>query len=317
MNTLSAQASLLLEDVRAGGKASLAKALAMLERDGTSEASLSLLDAAFLAPKAHVLGVTGPPGVGKSTLMAALIKALRANGRTVGIVAVDPSSKRSRGALLGDRTRIDIDPEDTGVFFRSMAARERLGGLAALTTNAVVLMRAVFDVVIVETVGVGQSETDIDQVCDTVVFCIQPGSGDSLQFMKAGIVEIPDIALVTKADLGDIAERTRLDLKSALRIAGARREGWTIPIIKVAAGTGDGLDEVIAAADRHLAFLKADDRLAAKRSHQAQSWLIDALREAFGRHGLARAADLPGGLKLDAGEPPFRRQAALAEALSR
>ena len=149
-----------------------------------------------------MIGLTGPPGVGKSTLVSAFVRAWRERGRTVGVIAVDPSSRRTRGALLGDRTRIDVDPDDQGVFVRSMAARDRLGGLADLCAAAMVLMRALYDVVLIETVGVGQSETEIAEIADTVVFAVQPGSGDSLQFMKAGIVEIPDIALVTKADLG-------------------------------------------------------------------------------------------------------------------
>ena len=129
------------------------------------------------APRAHVIGLTGPPGVGKSSLVSRLIEAYRARGRTVGVITVDPSSRRCGGALLGDRARIDVDPEDQGVFVRSMAARGRLGGLAALTPAAVVLMRAVYDQVIVETVGVGQSETEVAAVADTVVFCVQPGLG--------------------------------------------------------------------------------------------------------------------------------------------
>ena len=178
-----------------------------------------------------MIGLTGPPGVGKSTLVSALVRAWRAQARTVGVIAVDPSSRRTGGALLGDRTRIDVDPEDQGVFVRSLAARERLGGLADLAAAAMVLMRAIYDIVLVETVGVGQSETEIAEIADTVVFAVQPGSGDSLQFMKAGIVEIPDVALVTKADLGAIAERAKRDLEessASFREAadGSRRCCW-------------------------------------------------------------------------------------------
>ena len=148
------------------------------------------------------------PGVGKSSLVSRLIAAYRAQQRTVGVIAVDPSSRRSGGALLGDRTRLQIAPEDPGVFVRSMASRGRLGGLSALTPAAMVLMRAVYDLVLVETVGVGQAETEVAAVSDSVAFCVQPGSGDSLQYLKAGIAEIPDVAVVTKADLGLIARRT-------------------------------------------------------------------------------------------------------------
>src|SRR5580658_6223287 len=139
----------------------LAAALARLEQAPEAEATLALLDAAYGSPRAHVVGVTGPPGVGKSTLIGALISAWRRAGETVGVVAVDPSSRVSGGALLGDRTRLRTDPEDEGVFVRSMAARDKLGGLAALTVSAMVLMRALYDKVIIETVGVGQSETDV------------------------------------------------------------------------------------------------------------------------------------------------------------
>jgi LAO/AO transport system kinase len=171
---------------------------------------------------AHLVGVTGPPGAGKSTLLSALVSAWREAGRTVAVLAVDPSSKRSGGALLGDRARIDHDPRDDGVLIRSTAAGGRLGGLAAATREAVDALAAAFDVVVVETVGVGQSETDVEEVCDTVAVVVQPGSGDVLQFLKAGIMEVPDVLVVTKADLGDVATRVRRDLTQALRALGSR-----------------------------------------------------------------------------------------------
>jgi LAO/AO transport system kinase len=155
----------------------------------------------------HVVGVTGPPGAGKSTLLSALVRVWRDRGQTVGVLAVDPSSKRSGGALLGDRARIDADPADRGLFIRSMAAGERLGGLAPATRAAAQALAAAFDVVVVETVGVGQSETEVAEVADTVVVVVQPGSGDVLQFLKAGIMEVPDVLVVTKADLGAVADR--------------------------------------------------------------------------------------------------------------
>ena len=205
--------------LKAGGKAALARALACLEMAPEAPDSLALLAAAYRAPRGQVIGITGPPGVGKSTLTGALISALRQAGRSVAVITVDPSSKRSGGALLGDRVRLLSDPEDGQLFIRSMAARDRLGGLADITVGAMVLMRALYDVVLIETVGVGQSETDVAQVADTVVFCVQPGSGDALQFMKAGIVEIPDLAVVTKADMGEVARRALNDLKGALSLA--------------------------------------------------------------------------------------------------
>ena len=175
---------------------------------------------------AHLVGVTGPPGAGKSTLLCALVAEWRDAGRTVAVLAVDPSSKRSGGSLLGDRARIDHDPKDDGILIRSTAAGGRLGGLAAATREAAQALAAAFDVVVVETVGVGQSETDVEEVCDTVAVVVQPGSGDALQFLKAGIMEVPDVLVVTKADLGDVASAPARDLDQALRGARlARRPG--------------------------------------------------------------------------------------------
>src|SRR3954447_22723226 len=149
---------------------------------------------------AHVVGVTGPPGAGKSTLLGELVRARRADGRSVAALAVDASSRRSGGALLGDRARIPYDPDDRGVLIRSTAAAGRLGGLAPATRAAAQALAAGFDVVVVETVGVGQSETDVAEVADTVAVVVQPGAGDVLQFLKSGIMEIPDVLVVTKAD---------------------------------------------------------------------------------------------------------------------
>jgi len=300
-----------LGQLKSGGKAALAHALGLLERAPDGAETLALLDAAWAAPRGHTIGVTGPPGVGKSTLLGALIARLRQRGVSVGVIAVDPSSKRSGGALLGDRLRLLTDPEDAGVFVRSMAARDRLGGLAEITVAAMVLMRALYDLVLIETVGVGQSETDVAGAVDTVVFCVQPGSGDSLQFMKAGIVEIPHVALVTKADLGAPASRALADLKGALSLAEAGGD-WPIDVLSVSAQCRGGLDELLAAIERHRAFLAEEGRLAAQRQAQAEAWLAEALRERFGRAGLKRA----GQLALAAGESPFKRLAALSAELS-
>ncbi len=303
--------TLSLQDVLSGGKAALARALAQLERRPEASETLALLSEAYAAPRAHVVGLTGPPGVGKSTLMGALIEALRNEGRRVGVIAVDPSSTRSGGALLGDRVRLSRETVDDGVFVRSMAARDRLGGLADLTIAAMVLMRAVFDVVLIETVGVGQSETDVASVSDSVVFCVQPGSGDSLQFMKAGIVEIPHIALVTKADMGKTAQRALADLKGALSLTEASKGEWPVAVMSVAAAEHEGIDAFVSSLDDHMAFLKETGRLQAVRHGQAEIWLRAAVRDRFGREGLRRAGDL----RLTDGLSPFDRMGEVMPAL--
>ncbi|CAA7625206.1 ArgK/MeaB family GTPase [Magnetospirillum sp. SS-4] len=300
-----------LDDIRSAGKAGLARGLAELERSPDAPATVALLDAAFAAPVAHVVGMTGPPGVGKSTLMNALIAAWRQQGRSVGCIAVDPSSRRSGGALLGDRTRLTTDPEDQGVFVRSMAARDRLGGLSGLTVSAMVLMRALFDVVLIETVGVGQSETDVVAVADTVLFCVQPGSGDSLQFMKAGIAEIPHLVVVTKADMGAAAGRAMADVQGALSLGGGDNEGWTVPVLMVSSNTRDGIDMLVSGIDSHAAFLAGGHRLRRLRHLQAEAWLVDAVRERFGREGVRRAGDL----SLAEGASPFGRLAEVSQYL--
>ncbi len=307
-----------LAALRRDGKRALAAALAGLERDPESEASQALLDAAWREPRAHVVGVTGPPGVGKSSLCAALVSAWRRAGRTVGVIAVDPSSRTSGGALLGDRVRIVHDGSDPGSFVRSMAARDRLGGLADQTLAAMVLMRALFDRVLIETVGVGQSETDVAGVADTVVFCVQPGSGDSLQFMKAGIVEIPHLVIVTKADMGAAAERARADVVGALSLSTAGDAGdWPVRTLAVSSRSGAGMDALVAALEAHREHLAADGRLAVARHRQSQGWIGESLRDRFGRDGLARLGQMGLDLALAPGAQPFQRLRELGRALER
>ncbi|MSP43737.1 MAG: methylmalonyl Co-A mutase-associated GTPase MeaB [Alphaproteobacteria bacterium] len=267
----------------------MARALAVVEQYREDPAVIALLDAAWQAARAHVVGLTGPPGVGKSTLINALLKIWRGQGRSVGVIAVDPTSRRSGGALLGDRTRLAADPGDDKIFVRSMAARDRLGGLAALTLPAMVLMRAVNDVVLIETVGVGQSETDVANVADTVIFCIQPGSGDSLQFMKAGIMETPHIMVVTKFDMQPAARRARADVEGALGLSEVREGEWLTPVLGLSAARNDGIDELTAEVDRHWEWLARTGEGARARERQTHQWLEDMVCEQFGRRGLARA----------------------------
>ena len=236
----------------------------------------------------HVVAITGPPGAGKSTLLSALVKAWRAAGRSVAVLAVDPSSKRSGGSLLGDRARISHDPADPAVFIRSTAAGGRLGGIAPSTRAAAAALAAAFDVVVIETVGVGQSETEVADVADTVAVIVQPGSGDALQFLKSGIMEVPDVLVVTKADLGVVAHRARRDLGAALRSLGAR----DTPVVAVSSiAPVQGIDDLIAAIDAHRGRLDVADR---RREARRDAALTDFAVE-YGEHGLrslggARAA---------------------------
>ncbi len=283
-----------LAALRAGGKPALARALSRAEVAAREAETARFLDEAHRAAKAHVLGLTGPPGVGKSTLVNALIARRRKAGETVGVVAVDPSSRRSGGALLGDRARLDTDPEDDGVFVRSLAARDRLGGLSEFAIAAMVLMRAVKDAVILESVGIGQSEADIAFACDTVILCVQPGSGDALQFMKAGVMELPHVIAVTKADLGTMAVRARADVEGALSLAARAGDDWIPRVVMLSAARGDGLDALEDAVAAHRQHLAEKGRGIAQRRAQAAAWIADAVTAEFGRAGLARlAAQLP------------------------
>jgi LAO/AO transport system kinase len=264
-------------------------ALNLIEDRARREAAAELL--AEVAPAAlggeapaHLIGITGPPGAGKSLLLAALVAEWRGGGRSVAVLAVDPSSKRSGGSLLGDRARIDHDPGDDGVLIRSTAAGGRLGGLAAATREAAEALAAAYDLVVVETVGVGQSETDVEEVCDTVAVVVQPASGDTLQFLKAGIMEVPDVLVVTKADLGEAARRSQRDLSQALRALGKRE----VPVLAVSSvPPPSGIAELAQALDEHRAGLDLPEaRTGARR--QA------ALREFAVEHGDAAIRALGG-----------------------
>jgi LAO/AO transport system kinase len=256
-----------------------------------------------------VLGLTGPPGVGKSTLASALVARTRKRAETIGVIAIDPSSRRSGGALLADRARIGIPAADPGVYMRSMAARDRLGGLSDQTIGTMVLMRAIFDRVFVESVGIGQSEADISLVCDTLVLCVQPGSGDSLQFMKAGVMELPDIVAINKADLGKPAELARADVASALNLA----SGVEYPprVVLVSAAHGTGLDELDREIARHREWLAEASRLEQRRGAQELAWVDESLRVRFGTAGLRAARRFT---TTESG--PFARERFLARELS-
>jgi len=314
-------------EVMSANKTAISRALNLVEdRRVESHAHVAdLLGALRDAPKAasgHRVGLTGPPGVGKSTLTSALARALRLKGRTVGVVAVDPSSIRSGGSLLGDRARMSFDPTDNGLFVRSLATAGEVGGLAYAANSAVRVLGAAYDTVVVETTGVGQSEIDIVHVADTVVLVIQPGSGDVLQFLKAGIMEIPDVLVVNKADQDELARRAVADLEGALRTAHAagassdREPGWETPIVATSATKGTGIDRLIDVLDAHRQHLEAT--LRARRREGEVQWALDLFRRKHGEHGVSTL----GGISkvearakrdLDGGETPL----SLCEHLSR
>lgn len=258
----------------------------------------------------HVIGVTGPPGAGKSTLLSALVQAWRDRGRSVAVLAVDPSSKRSGGSLLGDRARITYDPDDRQIFIRSTAAGERLGGLAAGTREAALALSAAFDVVVIETVGVGQSETDVADVADTVAVIVQPGSGDALQFLKSGIMETPDVLVVTKADLGQIAIRARRDLSAALRSLGAR-DTRIVPVSSVPPPTG--IDDLVDAFDAHRDALDVPAR---RREARRAAALADFAVE-HGERGMRALGGRRAAVKLLAEQDPSLDVPSLVAALER
>ena len=281
--TAEGWAAALGRRLRAGDRAAAPAALNLIEdrsHEGR-EAAAALL--AEVSPAAlggdapgHLVGITGPPGVGKSSLLSALVAKWRTAGRTVAILAVDPSSKRSGGSLLGDRTRIEHDPADDGILIRSTAAAGRLGGLAAPTRTAAHALASAFDVVVVETVGVGQSETEVEELCDTVAVTVQPGSGDTLQFLKAGIMEVPALLVVTKADLGDVARRAHRELEATLRSLGVAAQ--TPALMVSSLSPPEGIGELVAALDAHRAALD----LAAQRSRARR---MSALSEFAAEHG--------------------------------
>jgi LAO/AO transport system kinase len=275
--------------LREGDRSAAAAALNVIENRSDRDATRALLTELSPAalggePAAHVIGITGPPGAGKSSLLSALVAEWRGRGTTVAVLAVDPSSKRSGGSLLGDRARIEHDPRDDGVLIRSTAAGGRLGGLAAATREAAEALAPAFGVVVIETVGVGQSETDVEDVCDTVAVVVQPASGDVLQFLKAGIMEVPDLLVVTKADLGEVATRSRRDLGQALKAVGSPG----VPVLAVSSvPPPSGIEELVDALDAH----RESTDLAGRRVRARRG---AALREFTAEHGERALRDLGG-----------------------
>lgn len=271
-----------------GDPRSVARLISMVE-----DASPRLREvAAALAPstgRAQVVGITGSPGVGKSTSTSALVAALRKQGKRVGVLAVDPSSPFSGGALLGDRVRMQDHATDEGVFIRSMATRGHLGGLSWATPQALrVLDAAGCDIVLIETVGVGQSEIEVVSLADSTLVLLAPGMGDGIQAAKAGILEIADIFVVNKADR-DGANETVRDLRYMLSL-GERRERdgstWKAPIVKTVASRGEGIDEVAAALDEHRDWMarsgERDRRRRARAEAEIESIAVAEVRSRIG-----------------------------------
>ncbi|MFE6753285.1 methylmalonyl Co-A mutase-associated GTPase MeaB [Streptomyces sp. NPDC057684] len=312
--------STLVAQAREGRPRAVARLISLVE--GASPQLREVMAAlAPLAGHAYVVGLTGSPGVGKSTSTSALVSAYRRAGKRVGVLAVDPSSPFSGGALLGDRVRMSEHASDPGVYIRSMATRGHLGGLAWAAPQAIrVLDAAGCDVVLVETVGVGQSEVEIASQADTSVVLLAPGMGDGIQAAKAGILEIGDVYVVNKADR-DGADATARELNHMLGLGESRGAGdWRPPIVKTVAARGEGIDEVVEALEKHRAWMEEhgvlQDRRLARASREVETIAVTALRE--------RIADLHGDRRLSslaerivAGElDPYRAADSLVEGLT-
>jgi LAO/AO transport system kinase len=283
----------LLERLRAGDSRAVARLISLVE-DGDGE---QLRDAAEalnpLAGRAQVIGLTGAPGVGKSTLAGALVAGWRTAGRTVGVLAVDPSSPFTGGALLGDRVRMQRHALDDGVYIRSMATRGHLGGLAWATPQAVrVLDAAGCDVVLVETVGVGQAEVEVAGLADTTLVALAPGFGDAVQVAKAGILEVADVFVVNKADR-DGAEVVARDLRQMLHLGEARP--WQVPVVMTVAERGDGVEQLAEAIAAHRAHLESSGELERRRRRRAarevEEVALACLRTELGELGRGEALD--------------------------
>ncbi|MCR9095526.1 MAG: methylmalonyl Co-A mutase-associated GTPase MeaB [bacterium] len=294
----------LAERVCAGERSAISQALNAVDdnRPDHREARLALLDAVASHARGVRIGVTGAPGAGKSTLLDALVSGLRERDRSVGVLAVDPSSQRTGGALLGDRMRLSSSARDAGVFLRSLAARDQLGGLSEVTGPSLDILSAALDYVFVETVGVGQSEAQVIDVVDTLVFVAQPAAGDLIQFMKAGILEWPDLFFVNKSDLGDVATRAAAELRAGLDLGQRRDPDRVPPVLTGSARDGLGIDALIDGLEEHTAYLAARGLGEARRREGRSKRIEHALQVRYGRFGVAKlgsAKDLATAIEAD------------------
>jgi GTPase len=259
----------LVDGARAGDPRAVARLISLIE-DGSP---MLREVAALLATRpgqSQIVGITGSPGVGKSTSTSVLVSAFRARGLRVGVLAVDPTSPFTGGALLGDRVRMQEHATDPEVYIRSMASRGHLGGLAWATPQALrVLDAAGCDVVLLETVGVGQSEVEVARLADTTVVLLAPGMGDGIQVAKAGILEIADIYVINKADR-DGADNVLRDLRAMLALAGSNAQAWRPPIVRTVANQGEGLDRLVKAVDEHRGWMESTGELDRRRSKRAR-----------------------------------------------
>jgi LAO/AO transport system kinase len=282
----------LVEGIRRGERRAIARAISLVE-DGA--AGLEELSASLFATtgRAHTIGLTGSPGVGKSTLAGELVRTARERDVTVAVLAIDPTSPFTGGALLGDRVRMQTHATDEGVFIRSMATRGHLGGMALAAPEAIrILDAAGFDLVIVETVGVGQAEVDVAAATDTTLVVVAPGWGDHVQVAKAGILEIADVFVVNKADR-EGADAAARDLRQMVR-AGTGDRGWTPAVVATTAARGEGLGELWDAIDEHRAWLEVDGRAEALRVERLAREVGSLATERLRARVAARLGDDPG-----------------------
>ncbi len=278
----------LVRRLIAGDRRALARVISLVEA-GAPEGYQAVRLLYTRTGRAHTIGITGSAGTGKSTLTAALARAYRARNKTVGVVAVDPSSPFTHGALLGDRIRMQDLSSDPGVFVRSMASRDALGGLAPATADVVsVLDAAGKDVVIIETVGAGQDEVEVASAAMTTVVLLTPGAGDDVQAMKAGIMEIADVLVVHKADLPNADQLLR---QVASMVEGTARDGWRVPVLKASAVKNEGIDELVATLERHREWLVESGTLERQRASQARHQVLTLVRHRLLERVLASTDD--------------------------